>query len=274
MSAHLFGPSGPVWGQARTLPPGASHQPTCVGAHVALQQPGPGEGLAADGAGAGQRVGAQVHLEGAQAAVLLVAVSAGEAAACPRLAVQLPVPGQPSRRVVGLAAVHALEAAGGPGRTQPAICGGVPGGARDRGPPCGQQQQRGQVELVQAIFEGYAGGPAGPKVHRADVQGVWPGGPPHFLVAGKGQGDAGDDRVALPGPGRGSRCGRGRLIWEEDGHHQAPAGRTGTIDFWKGGRREKVQVNMSPHTLSSDLPCLVRPQASSRSSPFSSQGKD
>jgi len=45
-----------------------------VGAEVALQQPGPGEGLAALVALAGQRVGADVHLEGAGGVVRLVAV--------------------------------------------------------------------------------------------------------------------------------------------------------------------------------------------------------
>lgn len=45
---------------------------------VPLQQPGPGEGLAAGGTNAGQRVGALVHLEGSQTAVLLAAELAGE----------------------------------------------------------------------------------------------------------------------------------------------------------------------------------------------------
>lgn len=46
-------------------------------AHVSPQQPGSGEGLAAGGADAGQRVGADVHLERPHAAVLLSAVVAG-----------------------------------------------------------------------------------------------------------------------------------------------------------------------------------------------------
>lgn len=46
-------------------------------AHVSSQQPGSGEGLAAGGADAGQRVGADVHLERPHAAVLFVAVVAG-----------------------------------------------------------------------------------------------------------------------------------------------------------------------------------------------------
>lgn len=50
---------------------------TCVRAHVSPQQPGSGEGLAAGGADAGQRVGADVHLERPHAAVLLGAVVAG-----------------------------------------------------------------------------------------------------------------------------------------------------------------------------------------------------
>lgn len=46
---------------------------TSVGADVALQQPGPGEGLSAGRANAGQRVASDVHLQRAQAQVLLVA---------------------------------------------------------------------------------------------------------------------------------------------------------------------------------------------------------
>lgn len=51
---------------------------TSVGADVALQQPGPGEGLSAGRANAGQRVASDVHLQRAQAQVLLVAVFAVE----------------------------------------------------------------------------------------------------------------------------------------------------------------------------------------------------
>ena len=49
-----------------------------VGSHVALQQPRPREALAALGALAGQRVGADVHLEGGLGVVGLVAVRAGD----------------------------------------------------------------------------------------------------------------------------------------------------------------------------------------------------
>lgn len=49
-----------------------------VRADVSLQQPGSGEGLPAGGADAGQGVGADVHLQGTQAAVLLGAVLAAE----------------------------------------------------------------------------------------------------------------------------------------------------------------------------------------------------
>ena len=49
-----------------------------VGAHVALEEPGPREALAAELALAGQGVRADVHLEGAEGRVRLVAVLAGE----------------------------------------------------------------------------------------------------------------------------------------------------------------------------------------------------
>lgn len=52
---------------------------TCVGADVAPEQPGPGEGFAAEAAEAGQGVGADVHLQGAQAGVRPGAVLAAEA---------------------------------------------------------------------------------------------------------------------------------------------------------------------------------------------------
>lgn len=167
-----------------------------MGADVALQQPGPGEGLSADLTGAGQRVGADVHLEGAQAGVLLVAVLAGEDAPRLQVAVQLPVPGQPGQGVVGFVAVEALEAAGGSGRPlspEQFFWSPMPVWAQDWGPLCGQHQQWGQVEVVQAVFEGYNGGPAGPRVDPADFQGVRPRGPQSFLDPWKeGQGDAGD----------------------------------------------------------------------------------
>ena len=49
-----------------------------VGAEMSLEQPGPGEGLPAVLALAGQSVGPDVHLEGRQRRVTLVAVVAGE----------------------------------------------------------------------------------------------------------------------------------------------------------------------------------------------------
>lgn len=49
-----------------------------MGPDVALQQPGPGEGLPAGATDAGQRVAPDVHLEGTQAEVFLVAVLAVE----------------------------------------------------------------------------------------------------------------------------------------------------------------------------------------------------
>lgn len=85
--------------------------------------------------------------------------------------------------------------------------------------------------MVQAVFEGYAGAPASPRVHPADFQGVWLRGPPSFLVTWKGQGDAGDDGGVVPELGRVTRCRRGLLVWEKKGHHQPPTGRTGTIDL-------------------------------------------
>ena len=51
---------------------------TGVGPDVALQQPGPGEGLPAGATDTGQSVAPDVHLEGTQADVLLVAVFAVE----------------------------------------------------------------------------------------------------------------------------------------------------------------------------------------------------
>lgn len=52
--------------------------PTCVCANVSPQQPGSGEGLATGGTHTRQRVRPDVHLEGAQAGVLLGAVFAVE----------------------------------------------------------------------------------------------------------------------------------------------------------------------------------------------------
>ena len=202
-----------------------------MGPNVALKQPGPRERLAADGANAGQRVRADVHFEGAQAGVLLVAVLAGKAALSLQVAVQLLVPGQPSHCVVGLVAVGTLEATwrgGGLLSPQQSVWSLVPICAEYWGPPCGQNQQWGQVEVVQAVFERYAGSPASARVHQADFQGVWLRGPPSFW---EGQGDAGDARGVVPGLGRVTMHGRGHPVWEEEGQHQPPTGRTGAIDF-------------------------------------------
>lgn len=57
---------------------------TCVCADVTSEQPRSGEGLSAGGAHAGQCVGADVHLQRAQAGVLLGTVFAVEAGATGR----------------------------------------------------------------------------------------------------------------------------------------------------------------------------------------------
>lgn len=51
---------------------------TSVGADVALEQPGPGEGLSAGRADTRQRVASDVHLQSAQAEVLLITIFAVE----------------------------------------------------------------------------------------------------------------------------------------------------------------------------------------------------
>lgn len=83
--------------------------PTCMGADVALEQPGPGEGLTAHLTDAGQRVGADVHLEGTQAGILLVTVPAGEGAPSRQVAVQLLMPRQASQRMIRPVAVNTLK---------------------------------------------------------------------------------------------------------------------------------------------------------------------
>lgn len=83
--------------------------PTCMGADVALEQPGPGEGLATHLTDAGQRVGADMHLEGTQAGILLVTVPAGEGAPSRQVAVQLLVPGQASQSLIWPTAVDAFK---------------------------------------------------------------------------------------------------------------------------------------------------------------------
>lgn len=92
-----------------------------VGPDVSLEQPGPAEGLPAQLTLAGQGVGANVHLQGSQRHVHLVAVLAAERLL--RLlgrAVHQPVLGQAAVGRVGLAAIRAL----------------VPGGHGSRGCRC------------------------------------------------------------------------------------------------------------------------------------------
>lgn len=97
----------------RLYPDYSLAHPTCMGADVALEQPGSGEGLATHLADAGQCVGADVHLEGTQAGILLVAVPAGEGGPSRQGAVQLLVPGQACQRMIGPVTVDALETAWG-----------------------------------------------------------------------------------------------------------------------------------------------------------------
>lgn len=80
-----------------------------MGADVALEQPGPGEGLAAHLTDAGQRVGTDMHLEGTQAGILLVTVPAGEGSPSRQVAVQLLMPRQTSQCMIWPVAVDALK---------------------------------------------------------------------------------------------------------------------------------------------------------------------
>lgn len=84
--------------------------PTCMGADVALEQPGSGEGLAAHLTDAGQSVGADMHLESTQAGILLVTVPAGEGSPSWQVTVQLLMSSQSSQRVIWPVAVDALKA--------------------------------------------------------------------------------------------------------------------------------------------------------------------
>lgn len=79
---------------------------------VSLQQPGSGEGFAADLAYTGQRVRPDVHLQGPQTHVLLFTVFAAEGLPGLRVAVQLLVLEQPGVRGVRLAAQRALKLLG------------------------------------------------------------------------------------------------------------------------------------------------------------------
>lgn len=94
---------------------GARASITGVCPDVALQQPGPGEGLAAHLADAGQRVAPDVHLESPQAHVLLLAVLAAERFPGLGVAVQLLVLGEPGEGRVSLGTLGTAEALGGSG---------------------------------------------------------------------------------------------------------------------------------------------------------------
>ncbi|RUS88314.1 hypothetical protein EGW08_003952, partial [Elysia chlorotica] len=80
--------------------------------HVPLEQPGPGESLAACGTLARQSVRADVHLEGAKGGVGLVTHLAGELLLDVQGTVELSVFAQPAARGVALAAGRALVARG------------------------------------------------------------------------------------------------------------------------------------------------------------------
>lgn len=79
-------------------------------ANMPLKQPWPGEGLPAEFADAGQCVCADVHLQGTQAHILLVAVLAAEVLVILPLTVQLPVLCQAREGEVGLVAVKTFKA--------------------------------------------------------------------------------------------------------------------------------------------------------------------
>ncbi|MPC41810.1 hypothetical protein E2C01_035415 [Portunus trituberculatus] len=81
-----------------------------VGPDVSLQQPGPRESLATELTLAGQRVRADVHLEGSKARVHLLAVLACERPPGVLEAVELSVLGKPSHGGVAAAAVWTSEA--------------------------------------------------------------------------------------------------------------------------------------------------------------------
>lgn len=79
-----------------------------MGAYVSLEEPRPGEALAAEVALAALVVGAHVHAERGYADVDLVAVGTAAGLLVAERAVGLPVPRQVRRRRVLLAAVRAL----------------------------------------------------------------------------------------------------------------------------------------------------------------------
>lgn len=80
-----------------------------MSADVTLEQPGPGEGLAAHLTDAGQRVGADMHLESTQAGILLVTVPAGEGTASRQVAVELLMPCQTSQSMIWPVAADTLK---------------------------------------------------------------------------------------------------------------------------------------------------------------------
>ena len=87
-----------------------------------LQQPRPGEGLSADVALAGQRVRADVHLEGGERGVALGAVLARERPLDLVVGVQLLVLREPGLRREGLLALAAVVRLVAPGIC---CCGGM-----------------------------------------------------------------------------------------------------------------------------------------------------
>lgn len=82
---------------------------TCVCAYVSLEQPGPGEGLAAELTHTGQRVSPDVHLESPQAAVLFLTVLTAEALLVAPLTVELLVSRQARGAQALFTAVQALK---------------------------------------------------------------------------------------------------------------------------------------------------------------------
>lgn len=164
MSQKLTAPHG--WSVCVCGCAGVSLCLTCVGADVASEQPGPGEGLAAGGAHAGQRVRADVHLQGSQAGVLLRTVLAEEGRSggrCDRRGFPLLLSGRRCCR-------PAL-AAGGPARSlwgPVVLCGLGAGGVRGA-PPLVFLPTTAATTTAAAAAEAEAG-------RRAEVQGGCGGG--------------------------------------------------------------------------------------------------
>lgn len=89
---------------------------TCVRPDVSLQQPRPGESFATDLAHARQGMASDVHLEGSQADVFLLAVLAAERFPGLGVTVQLSVLGKARKGGIGFAALAAVEFLGLGGR--------------------------------------------------------------------------------------------------------------------------------------------------------------